>query len=428
MEKNIKLLKIFYWICGILIFFGIFIRIYHLTLPVKQVFDEIYFPVMANKILHGELMFDVHPPFGKMIMAIGIHFFGNTQLGWRIVPCLCGLLMIWFFPKVWYTYFKEYRPTETKSGLTIYEGEYESVQRELKVGYWLLAALISIETFFIVYSRIGLMDQVLFAFIFWVFYLSLKPNISWKRMIGIAIVLGLATSIKWIGLGVIVPIGYLFARRGGFKKFIACLPISVLVYCLVVMSFAIYHHHPHPWLELLTWHREAWDYQTTLKAVHPWGSPWYSWPVMLKPLLMYYETVAPNTQQVISAIGNPLIWYGSTLAVIWSVLYIFWRWFVKLQPIADHPLTILLIGYFSFWLPWAAVTRVLFIYHYFPSYGFALLILTYWLMRIWNKSPLLVIILLILAFGLTIYFTPVVTALNISYTSLRHHVWLKGWL
>ena len=41
---------------------GVWARIYHLGFPSRILWDEKYFPVMANKYLHGEYQFDLHPP------------------------------------------------------------------------------------------------------------------------------------------------------------------------------------------------------------------------------------------------------------------------------------------------------------------------------------------------------------------------------
>src|SRR5215210_4815931 len=56
---------------------GIFARLYRLGFPPNILWDERYFPVMADKYLHGVYQFDLHPPFGKFIIALGISLLGN---------------------------------------------------------------------------------------------------------------------------------------------------------------------------------------------------------------------------------------------------------------------------------------------------------------------------------------------------------------
>ena len=62
-------------------------------LPTQYLWDEKYFPAMANKYLQGVYQFDLHPPLGKFIIAIGIALLGNEPLGWRIMP-LFGLALL----------------------------------------------------------------------------------------------------------------------------------------------------------------------------------------------------------------------------------------------------------------------------------------------------------------------------------------------
>src|SRR5690349_4360886 len=68
-----------------------FLRIWRISFPGETVFDEVYFPKMAWQYLTGEAFFDIHPPLGKLMIAVGESIFGNTTLGWRIVSLLFGL-------------------------------------------------------------------------------------------------------------------------------------------------------------------------------------------------------------------------------------------------------------------------------------------------------------------------------------------------
>ena len=92
---------------------------------------------MARKFLEGTYQFDLHPPLGKFIIAVGIAVFGDTPIGWRVMPLLFGCAMIPLGAALgWY------------------------LMRE-KVAALLLAAVIAGETFLIAYSRIGIMDGIL---------------------------------------------------------------------------------------------------------------------------------------------------------------------------------------------------------------------------------------------------------------------------
>ena len=77
--KNLP--KIFLALIVACVIVGVFARTYHLGLPTAQVFDEVYFPVFAEKFLHGELAFDAHPTLGKFIILPGIWLFGNQSYG-----------------------------------------------------------------------------------------------------------------------------------------------------------------------------------------------------------------------------------------------------------------------------------------------------------------------------------------------------------
>ena len=58
-------------------------------------FDEIYFARTAYELLHGKEYYEnTHPPLGKLIISIGIAFFGMNPFAWRIVGTLIGIAMV----------------------------------------------------------------------------------------------------------------------------------------------------------------------------------------------------------------------------------------------------------------------------------------------------------------------------------------------
>src|ERR671921_2991097 len=119
---------------------GVWARIYHLGFPSQILWDEKYFPVMANKFLHGVYQFDLHPPLGKFIIAVGISLLGNEPLGWRIMPTVFGLALLPLAAALGWYCLKE------------------------RIGAMLVVTFFAVETIFIVNSRTGVMDIFLVFF------------------------------------------------------------------------------------------------------------------------------------------------------------------------------------------------------------------------------------------------------------------------
>lgn len=403
-----RALTLLYAACGLSLIGGIILRILHFNLPNKVVFDEVYFPVMANDLLHGKIAFDAHPPLGKWIMAAGIHLFGHNSFGDRIVILLFGLALIALCYFLGRRYFAKDEDGGRLAGL-------------------LLATFAALDCMLIVYSRLGLMDSMLLFFVFVTFFMALKVE-SWLGFVGLAVLLGVCPSIKWLAIAVIVPVAFILWRRGKLGKFFAVLPISVLVYVAVVLSGGLLQHDQSLWDYFVWWHKSVWGYETTLTATHPWGSLWYTWPIMNRPLLMMRDTNPDGTLGVINAIGNPLLWYASTVAVAVSWVEIAYDW-VKRRPIVDNPMVPLLLGWAAFFVAWIPIHRVLFIYHYLPSYGFALMLLAYWLLRLWRKQPWYLVGFVVVAFVLTLFFAQeLVGWWHISQAQLQLRVWFPGWI
>lgn len=391
-------------LCGVIIVYGIFFRAYHLGFPNKQVFDEVYFPVFAQHYIDGTSFYDVHPPLGKFVIAVGMFLFGDRPFGWRIMPLLFGLGIIGLMAHIWWVMFKD------------------------KVGAWLIAAFVAMDGMFIIYSRTGLMDGVLFFFTFATFLAMLKMK-GKGRLFWLATLIGLTCAIKWPSVALIAP-AYVFAyREKKVGEFLVSLWWSVFVYFAVLVLGQYLIHSPSPIIDAWNWNFSAADYHKNLTATHPWGSPWWSWPILYKPVLFTYDAVANNRFQVTTTLGNPVLWWGSTVSMLASTAYVIYRQVTHGERIINHALTPFIVGFFAFWLPWAPVSRVLFLYHYFPAYGFALFTVTYWLRQLWNRSPQAVIAVLAGLFLISIFFLPLsIGWWSLSKAQLDVRVWVGSWL
>ena len=70
---------------------GVVIRIQGVPWPTWFTFDEEPFVKNAHSYALSIADNNDHPPFGKMLIAVGMLIFGYNSLGWRFVPLLFGL-------------------------------------------------------------------------------------------------------------------------------------------------------------------------------------------------------------------------------------------------------------------------------------------------------------------------------------------------
>jgi len=392
-------------IAGCALAVGLWARTYSLGSPSSRVFDETYFPTFAYNYLQGVPVFDLHPPLGKFVLAAGIALLGDTPLAWRLMPALFGCALLGLGAVLGWCYTKE------------------------RVGALLLAAFLASEMILVVYSRTGLLDGILLFFILATLLTALRAERR-GQVIWPAVLLGLSVAVKWAALGLVVPVGYVLWRKGLLKPFVGALWISVIVYVLVVYVGEIAGGTSDPWLAWIgvwEWHLYAAG-GIALQVDHPWASPWWSWPLMLRPIIFFHEADTEGRLLTIAAIGNPVLWWSSTIAVVLSLGELVRRKVVARKPVADHPLVPVVLGYVALLLPWVTGTRVAFLYHYLPSYAFALLTLVYWLCRLWKYRPWMVVAFATCVLVTTLFFLPMTMALPMSPESLRQRAWLESWL
>ncbi|HEY6538359.1 MAG TPA: phospholipid carrier-dependent glycosyltransferase [Candidatus Dormibacteraeota bacterium] len=187
------------------------------------------------------------------------------------------------------------------------------------------------------------------------------------------------------------------------------------------------------------------SYQATLKATHPFASPYYTWPLDGHPVLFYAEytgngvttasgeTVSNYTW--IDDMGNPAIFWMGLLALAACLYWTFRR--------RDRVALFILLGFLFDWLIlWSWPSRILFFYEILEALPFTCLALAYCCTKLahahsafqlgrirlgpYSLRPLAgaVVLAVVLSF---IYFYPLWTGQPISSTNFFQHVWLPGW-
>ena len=110
------------------------------------------------------------------------------------------------------------------------------------------------------------------------------------------------------------------------------------------------------------------NYHSGLEATHPYSSKWWQWIINARPIL-FYNTYIGDKRSSFASFGNPVVWWGGFTAIVFMVINVIEN--------RDAKALFIVIGYLSQLVPWIPVTRVVFIYHYFPSTLFIVLALSH---------------------------------------------------
>ena len=376
------------------------IRIYTVGQIKVEIFDEVYFVNFAKNYLHGISFFDIHPPLGKLIIALGIKIFGDSTFGWRIMSVVFGTMLI---PLIYLT-------GKELAGKT--------------VGIFAML-IVGLDGMLLVYSRLGLMDIFLAFFLLASFFTFLKfsNNQKFLYLVLAGIFLGLASSVKYTGFLMwllFLMVGLI--KKMPLKKYAYDYALTLILLPLVIyLSLFLFNFHGSDFLkQVYEWHRQSLNYNLHLDATHPYGSRWWSWFLLLRPIWLYFQDV--NGKYVgVDGLGNPLAWWSALMVVpllIWGSIK------------KEKNKFILLVAFLIFLLPWALPKRVLFIYHAIPSFlflSFGIAIYLKELTKI-NYGRLLVGLYFAVLIIFFIYFLPIWIGWPISHSSFYHRMWLPGWI
>ena len=141
---------------------------------------------------------------------------------------------------------------------------------------------------------------------------------------------------------------------------------------------------------------------------------------MTRPVWYYSNTVSEGIKEGISSFGNPLVWWLGIPAFFYIAYMAIRR--------KDQTGGFLVLSYLAQLLPWMPVARCTFIYHYFPSVAFVVLMSTYSLMQLKHRKSFLEFIFLLIlyaaaVFGLFLLFYPVLSGQPV--TTLYVNTWLR---
>ena len=180
------------------------------------------------------------------------------------------------------------------------------------------------------------------------------------------------------------------------------------------------------------------------ESPHPYRSAWYTWPVMIKPIGYYFaanDVLLPDgaKQTVFTNVHlfpNPALYLFSLLAIVIMTLAWIRGGYEAIVTKSYTPeflvMSFILIGFYGNLLPWALVSRSLFLYHYQPASGFAFLALGLLLYKATLQRSKTIELLyrgaLILIIAAAIYWLPFQLGLDIERDRFYQMMWSKAWI
>ena len=370
-------------LAGLLLLAGLALHFFRLGQPDAIVFDEVHFGGFANAYCcTGEYIFDVHPPHGKLLAALGMKLGGydggqsfatiGTPLvdldpvAMRLAPALAGSLI----PALVFIILLQLGASGGAAFL----------------GGW----AVLFDNALLLQTRLLALDGMMILFMLAAVSLALlavrqaRLKGQFLASVGAGLCVGMAVGTKFTGLtsGALVAGALLFVRgEPGLLRRLGlggCAFIAALVVYLGgwVLHFLLVQQ-PGPgdiwgtpsgdlWRDIVEIHGKMFSANYGLGAGHPNASAWWGWPLMWKPLYYFVEG-----NRAIYFVGNPVVWWGSTVGLV----LVFWG-VIRGRGYGAH-----CAPYVVSFLPYLFVPRILFLYHYLPSLVFAVMAVALWLDR-----------------------------------------------
>lgn len=426
-------------------------------------FDEIYHARTAYEFIHGIKVYETtHTPLGKTFISLGIRIFGMNPFGWRFAGTFFGVMMV---PLIYLFALKFLKKTWAAS---------------------LTCVLFTFDFMHFAQTRIATIDVYVTFFIMLMFFLmylycktdfydkkSFKKGLVYLALCGIATGMGIASKVTAVyaaaGLFVIMVIMLIIhineyskanrkskkkpnmtngisnqLIRDNFKKhviitivwcavFFVIVPIVLLILAYIPFincstggqgaSFADSMKIIQDNIDYMQWYHG--EYVPTL-AKHGYSSDWYEWLLMSRPLLFKNYEIADGIKEGLTTFGNPFVWWAGIPAFIYLVY--------RAIKNKDKNAVFLIIAYLAELLPWVGVSRMTFIYHYFPSVPFITLMIGYSILCLYEgaRSKKIaagtIICYAVIVVGLFVMFYPVLSGQPCSTDYVNNYLkWFPRW-
>ena len=475
-----------YWAGAVTLLAGV-LRIVDIAHPPRKIFDEVYYAKDAHDLLGNGYELNAtgngpglvaHPPLGKWCIALGEWLFGYNSLGWRFSAAIVGTLSVLILCRLGRRLFDSTLLGCLAGLLLCMDGLHFVSSRVALLDIFLMFFVLA-SFACLVLDRAQHRNQVHAVLLTATrvgenLSRSLRREPGWRSWpwwrIAAAVLLGCALGVKWSAIW-FVPVFLLLiviwevqARRSaGVRRPVSdvigwetgwiagFVVIAVLVFLAGYTGWFLtdggWDRH---WAEengqsvwylpdalASLWHYQYGIYQfhANLSTPHSYQSSPYSWFILQRPVLYYYESDGPcdaqNCSSAVLALGNPMLWWTFLLASIvclWrSVINRDWRALAIVFCAAGAV------------VPWMFYPdRTMYFFYALPALPFFILAITMTLGLVLGGpradaqrrflGALIVgvyVVLVIVAFA---YFYPIYTGEVTSYEDWHSRMWFESWI
>lgn len=428
-----------------------------------------------------EPSFAVHPPLGKFLIGAGMALFGPTSsFGWRFAVALAGTLAVLVLYAIAWQLSRSIVFSTVASGLMAIDG-LAIVMSRVSILDILLTLFVLLMVWFVLLDRRAHLDRLARTMQrrdaagrapWWGPVLWWRP---WLFAAGIAG--GAACGVKWSGawvlgaLGIYAVISDALARRRlgvffwpmdavrqGAATFLVFVPVAVVVYLSTwigwLSSDGGYGRHavdatpaqgfwswvPLPVQNLWHYHETIYTATAQITSSHPYASPAWQWPLLLRPTSMYVGNTASGVDGCVSARGcieilysmpNPILWWLGVLAVLWLAVH-----GVRTR---DWRAGIVLVGVGSTYVPWLFYPeRTIFQFYTVLILPFLLLAVAFALRTLWGSGRhaagsrlagrRIVLATAAIVLTVSVFWYPLWAAISVPMEFYWMHNWLRGWV
>jgi dolichyl-phosphate-mannose-protein mannosyltransferase len=370
--------------------------------PEFSYFDEIFYVASVHDIRSGlGIGESTHPPMVKVLMLWSIALFGDSPFAWRLPSVVSGIALV---------------------GLVF--GIMRSIGSSGLMAT-VCALFVTLDGLCLTQARIGMLNAPCVALGCGSLLLALH-----RRTFLSGVLLGCSVASKFVGLAFVPVVLFALWRTASIKKegtgrYLTILFLLTTAATMYLISFVpLLSFMSSLWSGILLYHTEMLQHHLhDASIVHRYGSPWWSWPFLLRPIWYGFEEVGGNgLVRGVLCIANPVV----AAVVVFGVVAAMVRWF-RTRAISFGE-AVAVLGFLANLLPWAFSPRLTMFHYYYPAYVFGIILACLQLDRVSTRARwFFAIVLCAASIGMFVYWYPLWTALPIPRDRYESMIWFDTW-